>query len=185
LYAGFWKRLFAHILDVIVLYFLFILLGFLTVVFEMLTQHLLLFSHTRSAVLWYQGFFIIKLIFFLSIGWLYYAILESSKLQGTFGKKALGIIVVDEQFRRISFGRAVGRFCSKIVSLLTLGIGFIMAAFTKNKRALHDIIATTYVVDKRVLEMYSAQYQQYPPYLGYPQYPQHQQYPQYPQHQQD
>jgi uncharacterized RDD family membrane protein YckC len=99
--------------------------------------------------------------------------MESSKLQGTLGKKALGIIVVDEHFGRISFGRAAGRFWSKFISVLTLYVGFIMAAFTKNKQALHDIIAKTYVVDKRVLDMSKAQYQQYPPYPEHPQYPEY------------
>ncbi|AZK49181.1 RDD family protein [Paenibacillus lentus] len=85
--------------------------------------------------------------------WLYYAILESSKLQGTFGKKALGIIVVDQNFERVSFGRASGRFWSRILSYLTLHVGYIMAAFTKKKQALHDLIAKTYVVNKAGLEL--------------------------------
>ncbi|MUG44326.1 RDD family protein [Paenibacillus woosongensis] len=85
--------------------------------------------------------------------WLYYAILESSKLQGTFGKKALGIIVVDQNYERVTFLRASGRFWSRIISMLTIYVGYIMAAFTQRKQALHDIIAKTYVVDKKVLEL--------------------------------
>jgi uncharacterized RDD family membrane protein YckC len=48
--------------------------------------------------------------------------------------------------QRISFGRATGRFFAKFLSALILLIGYIMAAFTERKRALHDMIADTVVV---------------------------------------
>lgn len=81
-------------------------------------------------------------------GWLYFAIQESSEHQATFGKRALGIIVVDEQGNRISFGRATGRFFAKWLSGVILYIGYIMAAFTARKQALHDLIAGTLVINK-------------------------------------
>ncbi|WP_249506865.1 RDD family protein [Paenibacillus polymyxa] len=67
------------------------------------------------------------------------------------GKLALGIVVVDEFNQKLSFGRASARYWSKIVSSIILWIGFIMAGFTARKQALHDLIARTYVVDKREL----------------------------------
>ncbi len=82
----------------------------------------------------------------LVVEWLYFALLQSSPKQATFGKAALGLIVVDENFGQISFGRATVRYFSKYISGLVLYIGYIMAAFTREKRALHDIIAGTYVV---------------------------------------
>lgn len=82
------------------------------------------------------------------VGWLYNALLESSESQGSLGKMALGIKVVDLQGQRISFGRASGRHFAKIPSILILGIGFIMAAFTEKKQALHDIMAGCLVVKK-------------------------------------
>jgi uncharacterized RDD family membrane protein YckC len=45
----------------------------------------------------------------------------------------------------VSFGRASGRFFAKILSSILL-IGYIMAAFTKKKQALHDIIAGCLVI---------------------------------------
>ena len=80
--------------------------------------------------------------------WLYYALMESSKFQGTVGKLVLGLIVTDDQYRPISFGRAVGRYFGKYVSGITLGIGFLMAASTTRKQCLHDIMAGTLVVKK-------------------------------------
>jgi len=82
----------------------------------------------------------------LLIGWLYFAILESSPWQATLGKKALGLVVTDQLGQRIGFGRATGRYFAKILSALILLIGFIMVAFTERKQGLHDLIAGTFVV---------------------------------------
>ena len=82
------------------------------------------------------------------IGWLYYALFESSAKQATLGKQAVGIVVTDLNGNRIGFGRASGRFFAKYISALILFIGYIMAAFTEKKQALHDIIAGTLVVKR-------------------------------------
>jgi len=79
-----------------------------------------------------------------AINWLYEALLTSSVWQGTVGKKLLSLKVIDEAGNRISFARATGRHFAKYLSYF-LFIGFIMAAFTDRKRALHDFIAGTYV----------------------------------------
>jgi uncharacterized RDD family membrane protein YckC len=62
---------------------------------------------------------------------------------------ALGIKVTDMKGGRLSFARATGRYFSKMISGLTIGIGYIMAGFTQQKQALHDIIAGCLVVDKQ------------------------------------
>ena len=81
----------------------------------------------------------------MRINWLYFALLESSSMQGTLGKKALGMIVTDLSGNRIGFGRATGRYFGKILSAIILGIGFIMVAFTERKQGLHDLLANTLV----------------------------------------
>ena len=80
------------------------------------------------------------------ISWLYYALLESSSLQATLGKRALGIRVTDLTGQQISFGRATGRYFAKVLSALTLGVGYLMAAFTERKQTLHDLVASCLVV---------------------------------------
>jgi uncharacterized RDD family membrane protein YckC len=80
------------------------------------------------------------------IQWLYYALMESSKHQATLGKIALGLIVTDVNGQKISFGRASGRYFGKILSYIIMYVGFIMAAFTDKKQALHDMLAGTLVV---------------------------------------
>jgi uncharacterized RDD family membrane protein YckC len=80
--------------------------------------------------------------------WLYEAFMMSSEWQATVGKRVMSIVVTDLQGGRISFGRATGRHFAKYLSAFLLGIGFIMAAFTSKKQALHDIIAETLVVKR-------------------------------------
>lgn len=82
------------------------------------------------------------------IKWLYYALMESSSKQATLGKMAINLKVTDLQGNRITFLNATGRFFSKIISSMILMIGYIMAGFTEKKQALHDIIAGTLVVQK-------------------------------------
>jgi uncharacterized RDD family membrane protein YckC len=83
------------------------------------------------------------------IGWfLYFALMESSSQQATVGKIALGIQVTDLEGNRLTFGRALGRNLAKIISVLTLYIGFIIAAFTERRQALHDLIASALVVKR-------------------------------------
>ena len=85
-------------------------------------------------------------ILMLGAVWLYFALMESSSKQATLGKMMIGVIVTDTDGNRISFGRASGRYFGKYVSMITLMIGFIMAAFTKRKQALHDMMAGCLVI---------------------------------------
>ncbi len=85
-------------------------------------------------------------IFGLAIPWLYEALMLSGERQATLGKMALGIVVTDTAGGRLTFGRATGRHFAKYLSSLIFGIGFIIAAFTDKKQALHDFMAGTIAV---------------------------------------
>jgi uncharacterized RDD family membrane protein YckC len=85
-------------------------------------------------------------LFQLMTTWMYFAAFESSGFQATLGKKAMGIIVTDLKGKRISFGRATVRYFGRYLSALIFFIGFVMAAFTERKQALHDILASCLVV---------------------------------------
>ena len=82
----------------------------------------------------------------VALCWLYFTLLESSKWQATIGKKLLKLKVTDEAGAPIGFGKANARYWSKILSCIILFIGFVMVGFTKKKQGLHDIIARTLVV---------------------------------------
>jgi hypothetical protein len=72
--------------------------------------------------------------------------MESSDWQATLGKRAMGIKVVDEYGNRIGFGRATGRYYSKIVSTIIFSVGYMMAGWTERKQGLHDKMAGAFVV---------------------------------------
>lgn len=82
----------------------------------------------------------------LAIGWLYFALMESSKYQATLGKMALSMKVTDESGKRISFGRATGRHFAKFLSTIIILIGYLMIVWNKKKQGLHDKLAHTLVV---------------------------------------
>jgi len=65
----------------------------------------------------------------------------------TPGKALLGLRVIGGGRRRgLGIGRAFLRVCGMMVSSAVLGIGFLMVAFTRDKRALHDLLADTAVM---------------------------------------
>lgn len=78
--------------------------------------------------------------------WLYYAGLHASPWQATLGKRALGIKVTDRDGARIGFQRATARYLASVLSALSLFAGYLAAAVTVDRRALHDVIAGTRVL---------------------------------------
>ncbi|BDW11447.1 hypothetical protein PSHI8_15300 [Polynucleobacter sp. SHI8] len=136
-YAGFWIRFVAYIIDTFILSTVLILLG---TIWSLKNDD----SSVDLATTIAQSGMVLSISFFLH--WFYFAIMESSESQATLGKKILGLKVTDEFGQRMSFGRATGRYFSKFISSLILGIGYIMAAFTDRKQALHDKIASTLVI---------------------------------------
>jgi len=137
-YAGFWRRVAAFVADFAVVCFIEFLLALVM---------LFMFGFFRAAQ---RGsvVFLSLVILWLVVAWLYSAIMESSSKQATVGKEGLGIVVTDMAGGRISFGKATVRYLGKIVSALTVFVGFIMIGFTANKQALHDRIAGSAVVVK-------------------------------------
>lgn len=86
-----------------------------------------------------------SLIATVLIAAVYFIGMESSSLQATLGKRLAGIKVIDRQGARIGPARAAARFAAGALSWLTLNLGHALAAWTPEKRALHDYVAGTYV----------------------------------------
>ena len=142
-YAGFWKRFAAWFIDSMVVglasVIIAIPIGVILALapgsdidgmvdsraFDLLSQ---LISWVLSA--WY-------------FGWMY-----SSSHQASLGKMAVGIKVVRGNGEALLFWRGFWRTFAQIVSGIILMIGYIMAAFTERKQALHDLMCDTVVVDK-------------------------------------
>lgn len=151
-YAGFWLRFVAYMIDAIVsgiaflilLVPLFVLTGAGAGLGRIISGEDI--GDDFGAFLglgFIFGFFGIILL----VSWLYYALSESSSWQATLGKKMLNLKVTDLNGQPISFARASGRYFSKIITgMIPLFIGYIMAGFTEKKQAIHDMIASCLVL---------------------------------------
>ena len=86
-------------------------------------------------------------ILILAVGsWLYCAFTESSSWRATIGKRVLGLQVVTADGDRVGFGQATVRHFMKFLSLFFLTIGFMMAGWTKRRQALHDMPSDCLVI---------------------------------------
>lgn len=121
-YANFGKRLLAYLID---------------------TLALNLIGGMIAAM---YGYFAYLAVFWIA-GALYFILFEGSSWHATPGKKAMGIMIVDGSGNGIDYGTAAVRYLGKILSSLTVFIGYLMAAFTEKSQALHDKVAGTYVID--------------------------------------
>jgi uncharacterized RDD family membrane protein YckC len=139
-YAGFWLRLAAWVIDVVCIVGLLIVALFCYGVVVAIASGGQVASASVALL-----FNLLALV----VPWLYYTIAESSQQQATPGKRLVGLRVVTDAGTRSSFGRANGRFWAKQVSGLTLGIGYVVCAFTPRKQALHDLISGCCVVSVR------------------------------------
>jgi uncharacterized RDD family membrane protein YckC len=131
-YGGFWIRVVAYIIDAILLSFAGGAIGYATGM-NMFNTDYAHYNPTANLVS-------------LVIGWLYFALLESSERGATVGKMAVGLRVVTDEGQRLTFLHATGRYFAKFVSAIILGIGFLMVGWTDRKRGLHDMIAGTLVI---------------------------------------
>ncbi|OZM56224.1 hypothetical protein CIB95_12425 [Lottiidibacillus patelloidae] len=144
-YAGFWIRLIAYIIDSIIIYAIFIPIAFIVGLLVGLIGSLSGFNH--HSIIQLSEFLgtLIGILGFVS----YFTFLEKSKAQATFGKRLCSLQVTDITGNRLTTRTALFRTLGKYLSAFIFLIGFIMAAFTKKKQSLHDLIAKTYVIKKQ------------------------------------
>ena len=138
-YAGFGKRFGAKILDTILLYIVTIGLNLavgLGVAGPAPGQ-----QQDISLALIMMG---VNLL--ISLG---YPIVFLGKWGQTLGKMAVGVKVVSPTGEPIGFGKATGRVLAEILTGFTLGIGYLMVLWDSERRALHDRLAGTRVINVR------------------------------------
>jgi len=139
-YATFGLRFIAFVID-------FSILFFITSFFWALLN---LPIPSDSKLLFSGKFYLFQNPYGIIIGWLYYAIFECSRFQATPGKAIMQLKVTNDRYEQIDFGKATGRFFGKFISIIIMGIGFIMITSTKRKQGLHDEMAHTYVLKEGV-----------------------------------
>jgi uncharacterized RDD family membrane protein YckC len=156
-YAGFWRRVAAYLIDFVLitigLFVIFLVIGIFIGIALLSTGQ----DNTTNA-----GLTLAVYLIAIVLNWVYFAGLESSSWQATVGKRAMNLLVTDVYGRRISFGRATGRYFAKILSGFTLLIGYLMIAFTPRKQGLHDMVAGTLVVRRQYLSLLTASPEQIP-----------------------
>ena len=143
-YAGFWIRLAAKFVDGLILgVVLLIPMFFLGVSF--LPQ----MGPTASPNAAVQQ---LGLLMMLQCGYVAVSLAYNTFFLGRYGatpgKMVCGLIVVSPDGVPITYARALGRSAGEILSGLICNIGYIIAGFDSEKRALHDHIASTRVVKK-------------------------------------
>jgi uncharacterized RDD family membrane protein YckC len=151
-YAGFWKRFAASIIDSFVTTFLTYLVQIPMMMVMGVAGATMGGGDPFSSG---AGILLMLVIYAISIGipLLYFSWMHASSFQATLGKMAVGIKVARGDGRRITFWRAFGRYWAfLLIAIFTLGIGTIVSAFTAGlsarKQALHDMLCDTLVVDK-------------------------------------
>lgn len=136
IYGGFARRFLALMLDSLILWVISIVLVVVLAMIGAASGHM----QPRYFLWIYPAMFLVSL--------LYSSVQESSSHQATFGKRALGIKVTDLEGKPIGWGRAIGRWFGRLLSGFLFCIGYLVSLFTSRKQALHDMLASTLVVDR-------------------------------------
>src|SRR5436190_16368525 len=138
-YAGFLTRFVAVFLDWIILVVVNIVIGRIAG----LTTAQAAGVQPAASVAVQLGLFFVQMAIGVS-----YEVIMIGKYGATLGKMAAKIKVVTADGGRVTYARALGRYFAKILSAAICGIGYFMAAFDEEKRALHVRICNTRVITK-------------------------------------
>lgn len=149
-YAGFWIRFAAKLIDnLIILVVLVLFLGVLGGI--LYASGVNIDPNTPPGEPPPMGVMILGAAYYLVAFGLQvaYPAFFVAKYGATWGKMALGLKVVNEDGSRVTTGRAIGRGFGELLNQFTCAIGYIIAGFDAEKRALHDHICSTRVIQTR------------------------------------
>lgn len=141
-YAGFWLRVWAGMIDVV-------LEALVALLVTVIVDFVMRFTSPKFGLSPITARYVtgIAFIFVLALGsWLYRAFSESSRWHATLGKRVLGLQVLTSSGGQLSFGQATVRHFMKFLSLFTGTVGFMMAGWTRRRQALHDMPSDCIVV---------------------------------------
>lgn len=136
-YAGFWIRAGAKIVDGIII----LAIGFVAALVINFLE-----SMVKTDQIGMINLVVVNLVKIVLAA--AYTIYFIGKFAATPGKMACGLKIVMPDGDRVSYARATGRYFAEWISSMIMGIGYIMAGFDEEKRALHDRICSTRVVRK-------------------------------------
>ena len=142
-YAGFWKRFAAAFIDNFVVSIAGGIIGAFIGFFSAISP-----VSSVDDLGMYSAVNLLAQLLSMVVAACYFGWMYASRYQASLGKMAIGIKVVRGNGDALTFWRGFWRYFAQIPSALILMIGYIMAAFTERKQALHDMICDTLVVDK-------------------------------------
>jgi uncharacterized RDD family membrane protein YckC len=154
-FAGFGQRLSAWIIDSLIVFAAYLLLSIIAAHFLRTTG---LWVPAESPVPLDEQFrsfgigtkLLIFFAFSLSQGPIYFALLEASGWQATFGKRMMSICVAGDDGNRIGTARSFGRSLAKWgLNLFAGGLVSALLIASSDHRAIHDHTAHTVVVRGR------------------------------------
>jgi len=132
-YAGFWYRLLATIIDSIIIAIVTVPLSFVIIGNE---------AFTSTSFISGPGDFLINWVapsIYVIVFWIYRG--------ATPGKIVLNIRIVDSRTGGpLSMGQSILRYLSYFISMIPLFLGYIWVAFDSRKQGWHDKIAGTVVI---------------------------------------
>jgi uncharacterized RDD family membrane protein YckC len=140
-------RIWAILIDVIVLFLLNSLLGLGILMYSVDSEFSEIIS-TISVLNLVISFY--RNPYFMITGCLYFALMESNRTcQGTIGKLILKLKVVRMNGQKLSFGDSVGRFFIRLVTSAFFMLDYVWCIFQKDRRCLHDLAVGSIVVYRR------------------------------------
>jgi uncharacterized RDD family membrane protein YckC len=144
-YGGFWIRYLAVLVDSLVFSVLIVMVFAIGVIaFPIDWTNVGRSQADLLRLLAIEGVVWLSALFFAAI----YETWMIGRYGATLGKMACSLTVVTSDGGKVSYGRALGRHFAKHLSSFIIGIGYIMAGFDDEKRALHDRICDTRVIKK-------------------------------------
>lgn len=147
-YANFFHRWAAFVFDQWLLSSTAILLIFGTATIIYFAAGFSFEKDPDSAALLMAGAAFAYMLLYLTMGGFYHIYFESSSRRGSWGKQYLGLHVTTDQGLALDRRTAALRWFSAALSHLSQNIGFLMAAFTQKRQALHDFLANTLVLER-------------------------------------
>lgn len=144
-YAGFWLRFLATIIDGMAVGFVNMIV-ILPLAFALGIYSAGAKSEPNLGLM--IGFQVVTNLFSITLT-LVYQLWMLRKYDATLGKMALGLKLLRTDGSKLTKGRIVGRYFSHFISAVTLYIGYMMAGWDDEKRALHDRICDTRVIKTR------------------------------------
>ena len=146
-HAGFWVRLAAMSVDMLIVQLVVIALSFVgSIALGLGTLATTNLEDPEAIEQMVAGLSALTGLLLLVSVPLYFGLQTASSHQATVGKRVFDIYVSSNADGKLNLIRSLWRAVCYMLSALPLGLGFVLAGLTNNKRALHDYLAGSKVM---------------------------------------